>query len=360
MGYLDLSKSGWISAAEHGQIYRRCDPQRGDLLLTKDGANTGNVALNTLNEQFSLLSSVAMIRFDEARAHPSFFLQYLASPEGQARLKDQVSGNAITRLTLAKIRNFVVPAPPTRVQRQIAEVLNSVDESIRSTERAIAKLGRTSSAMLADLLRAGDGWRRLRLRELLAGAPKNGYSPREAETPTGTLMLGLGCLTPRGFVPRQLKHAPSGDSALRRAILVDGDLLMSRANTRELVGLVGRYKSVGFPCIYPDLMMRLTPTNEMRAAFLELILRSPSVRKQIQAYAVGTSESMVKISAAVVLNLRVAVPCLEEQDRIVATFLRCDAQLNALTQKQEKLQRVKRGLMEDLLTGRVRLPVERT
>lgn len=176
-------------------------------------------------------------------------------------------------------------------------------------------------------------------------------------------MLGLGCLTPRGFVPRQLKHAPSGDSALRRAILVDGDLLMSRANTRELVGLVGRYKSVGFPCIYPDLMMRLTPTNEMRAAFfLELIfLRSPSVRKQIQAYAVGTSESMVKISAAVVLNLRVAVPCLEEQDRIVATFLRCDAQLNALTQKQEKkLQRVKRGLMEDLLTGRVRLPVERT
>src|SRR5688572_19071008 len=53
LGFLDLSKAGWISEAEHRQIYRRCDPRRGDILLTKDGANTGNVALNTLDEQFS-------------------------------------------------------------------------------------------------------------------------------------------------------------------------------------------------------------------------------------------------------------------------------------------------------------------
>ena len=59
-GYLDLSSASRIDAQQHRAIYRRCDVSKGDLLLTKDGVNTGNAALNTLDEEFSLLSSVSM------------------------------------------------------------------------------------------------------------------------------------------------------------------------------------------------------------------------------------------------------------------------------------------------------------
>src|ERR1035438_1124691 len=104
-GFIDISTAEQIDATQHDAIYKRCDVKKGDLLLTKDGANTGNAALNTLNEQFSLLSSVAFLRFDPTRHCAAYFLQQALSTQGQQRMKDAMSGNAITRLTLEKIRN---------------------------------------------------------------------------------------------------------------------------------------------------------------------------------------------------------------------------------------------------------------
>ncbi|MEW1599909.1 restriction endonuclease subunit S [Streptomyces sp. NPDC093808] len=155
------------------------------------------------------------------------------------------------------------------------------------------------------------------LRHYLTEPPRNGFSPVESAHWTGVQLLGLGCLTPDGFSPRQLKNAPLSVNVNHPAILRDGDLLMSRANTRELVGLVGRYRNVGSPCIYPDLMMRLRTAENCLPEFLELLLRSPWVRQQIMRRAQGTSESMVKISADAVQSIIVPDVCLEEQYRII-------------------------------------------
>lgn len=57
---LDLNDCCFISDKEHQEIYKKCPVKFGDVLLTKDGANTGNCCLNTLQEEFSLLSSVAV------------------------------------------------------------------------------------------------------------------------------------------------------------------------------------------------------------------------------------------------------------------------------------------------------------
>ncbi|MEF8729337.1 MAG: restriction endonuclease subunit S [Accumulibacter sp.] len=138
-GYLDLTDCGYISEAEHRQIYGRCDVRAGDLLLTKDGANTGNAAVNHLDDEFSLLSSVAFVRPRSGVLSAHFLLHYLLSPLGQRRLKDLMSGNAITRLTLEKIRAFEIPVPPFDEQVAIAEKLNAHEALIQQTEGELAK-----------------------------------------------------------------------------------------------------------------------------------------------------------------------------------------------------------------------------
>ena len=138
-GFLDISIAEKIDAAQHEAIYKRCDVKRGDLLLTKDGANTGNAALNTLNEQFSLLSSVAFLRFDTKKHCPAYFLQQALSTQGQQRMKDAMSGNAITRLTLEKIRKLRFPVAPLPEQRAIAAALSDVDALLGALDRLIAK-----------------------------------------------------------------------------------------------------------------------------------------------------------------------------------------------------------------------------
>ena len=151
-GYMDLTKISYISEEEHDSIYNRCDVKKGDVLLTKDGANTGNVTLNTLDEPFSMLSSVAFIRSDETKSHNRYILQYLMTPLFQRLIKDSMSGNAITRITLTIIRNLKIPFPDILEQGQISDKLEIIDESIKKEERILNKYICLKEGMMKDLL----------------------------------------------------------------------------------------------------------------------------------------------------------------------------------------------------------------
>jgi type I restriction enzyme S subunit len=148
----DVSTAEMIDATEHAKIYKRCDVKKGDLLLTKDGANTGNCALNPLDEPFSLLSSVAFLRFDLRQQVPSFFLYHILSGEGQRQIADLMSGNAITRLTLAKIKALRFAVASFEEQTAIAEVLSGMDAELAALEQRREKTRALKQAMMQELL----------------------------------------------------------------------------------------------------------------------------------------------------------------------------------------------------------------
>jgi type I restriction enzyme S subunit len=151
-GYMDLSHCERISKSEHEQIYRRCDVKKGDILLTKDGANTGNAAINTVVEEFSLLSSVAFIRAADNVSDANYIAQYLLSPVGQNKLKDLMSGNAITRLTLTKIKAFMVAFAPYKEQVCIGKMLSSFNMKVSREKECLEKYKTIKSGLMQDLL----------------------------------------------------------------------------------------------------------------------------------------------------------------------------------------------------------------
>ncbi|RXR05315.1 restriction endonuclease subunit S [Pseudoxanthomonas composti] len=300
-----------------------------------------------------------------------------------AEMEKRTHGSTMKHIKRSELEEFSAALPLCgQEQAQIAEILDTLDTAIHGTEALIAKLKAVKQGLLHDLLTRGidaNGevrppqseapdlykssllgwipcdWEAGPLQLWLSDKPKNGYSPKEAEEWTGCQMLGLGCLTGVGFEPNQLKNAPFADARLDSVMLSDGDLLMSRANTRQLVGLVGVYSDVGTPCGYPDLMMRLKPTVETSAQYLQFVLRSPMLRRQIQAHAVGTSESMVKISGRIVRDLVVAMPDRQEQARILDALSAASTNLDSESKAVSALRDLKFGVMDDLLTGRVRV-----
>ncbi|MDX3669651.1 restriction endonuclease subunit S [Streptomyces europaeiscabiei] len=190
----------------------------------------------------------------------------------------------------------------------------------------------------------------VRLGSVLAEKPRNGYSPKDVSEWTGLQALGLGCLTVNGFAPVQLKNVPDTPVA-RRCVLADGDVLISRANTREFVGLAGRYAGTGDPCIYPDLMMRLRPTEtRCLPSYLEIVLGSHTVRKAVRAGARGTSDSMVKISAALVEGLKIPLPSLDRQRRIVAAYDAFERRIRELEGLLSKLRFAEQALSAEVLS----------
>ncbi len=274
------------------------------------------------------------------------------------------------------------PSPPA--QRKIALILTTLDNLIEKTEALIAKYQAIKQGMMHDLFTRGidaqghlrptqaeapdlyrqselgwipKEWASPTVGSVLVHRPKNGYSPKESDEWTGTVMLGLGCLTPSGFEPIQLKNAPRNDPNLAFALLRDGDLLISRSNTRDLVALVGIYRDIGTPCIYSDLMIRLVPTDEVLPEYLEAILRHAPVRRQLTNASCGTSGSMMKINAEMVFSTVILLPKHVEQRRILDRVASCSGLIAQARQEHDKLRRLKTGLMQDLLTGRVRVKV---
>jgi len=297
-------------------------------------------------------------------------------------LRKHIKGGTRDKLNQGDLRQVQLPFPPKDVQRRIAALLDTVDAAIRETDAVIAKQEQVKTGLLQDLLTRGldaDGrlrdparhpeqfratalgrlpkdWSVACLSELLVRRPRNGYSPKQLDEWTGVLMLGLGCLKPEGFEPIQLKNAPADDNKIGRALLEDGDLLVSRSNTRERVALAGIYRDVGAPCIYPDLMMRIESNGRTTNRFLELLLRHQPVRRQLTRSAQGTSGSMVKINSSMLLNTKVPVISRNEQRRILEMYDEKDHLISIERDYRDKLQRLKTGLMQDLLTGRKRVP----
>jgi type I restriction enzyme, S subunit len=138
-GVFDLTNVEHIDEKQHEIIYKRCDVKYGDILLTKDGANTGNAAINDLEEEFSLLSSVAVLRINNKINSVQFCLQQILSGAFQKKVQDEMSGNAITRLTLDKIKKLKFFVPSKEEQTAIANALSDTDALIQSLEKLIAK-----------------------------------------------------------------------------------------------------------------------------------------------------------------------------------------------------------------------------
>lgn len=120
----------------HDSIFQRCDVRKGDVLLTKDGANTGTATLNSLEEEFSLLSSVCLIRANNKTSN-EYLCHYFNSDTGNYDLVSQMTGTAITRLTLTTLRKIKVPIPSLDKQDEVVQKLNSMDVALRNAFLAI-------------------------------------------------------------------------------------------------------------------------------------------------------------------------------------------------------------------------------
>src|SRR6185503_14321887 len=98
-------------------------------------AGTGNCCINMLEEPFSLLSSVAVLRPEATILDAKYLLYFLQSTDGRQQIIGQMTGAAIKRAILRTIKQATIPLPPLKEQRRIVAVL---DEAFAATAVAIA------------------------------------------------------------------------------------------------------------------------------------------------------------------------------------------------------------------------------
>lgn len=152
---IDLSNITYVTKEIHKEIYSRCDVVYGDVLYIKDGATAGIATINTLKEEFSMLSSVALIRADLKLATNEFIKTYLNYRKKE--ILKNISGSAITRLTLSKIKNIAISLPTLPEQHEIVRLIDDLLARERSAqqaaEQALASIDLMKKSILARAFR---------------------------------------------------------------------------------------------------------------------------------------------------------------------------------------------------------------
>ena len=295
-------------------------------------------------------------------------------------------GTKMPRTSWGSLRSFEVFCPHLPEQRRIAEILDTLDEAIRKTEQVIAKLQQMKQGLLQDLLTRGiDDNGEVRDQERHPEQFKDtqlGWIPKGWDAvPASTLLLGVE----QGWSPDcEAEPAEKGswgvlkttavtwsryDDSANKALpghlrprpeyeVKANDVLMTRAGPNSRVGVVALVTETQGRLMLSDKMYRLLPnTEKVSPEYLALALSGEKTQRHLATLKTGLAESQTNISQSIVLSLWIPLPGLAEQDRICDRHasLSRQAQLEALV--LAKLLVLKKGLMNDLLTGRVRATI---
>ncbi len=138
-GKLSLENTKYISKEEHQELFSRCNPERGDMLLSKVGT-TGVPAIVDTDEQFSLFVSVALLKYDHRFIDEQYLYYLLKSPLVQVQAAENTRGVGNKNWVLDAIAKTLVVLPPLTEQQRIVSKIEELMPYIDRYEQAWGKL----------------------------------------------------------------------------------------------------------------------------------------------------------------------------------------------------------------------------
>ena len=139
-GRIKWGTEKFISEQEHLQLFQRCNPELGDVLLAKSGS-LGAVAIIDREHQFSLFESLCLIKYDRAQIDGRFLIGLLRNSSMLSHLLEKNKGIAIKHLHLVDVRSLELPLPPLLLQEQFACRIGAVEKLESSGLEAIEQIG---------------------------------------------------------------------------------------------------------------------------------------------------------------------------------------------------------------------------
>ena len=138
-GKLDFSDCKYITAEEHRELYSRCNPEYGDILLTKVGTTGIPVLVDTTNE-FSLFVSVALLKFNQEMLSNEYLVCLINSPLVQKQAEKNTRGVGNKNWVMRDIANTLIVIPPLLEQKRIVSKLQEILPFVDNYAHAYSKV----------------------------------------------------------------------------------------------------------------------------------------------------------------------------------------------------------------------------
>lgn len=332
----------------------------GDIVLNSMNVFIGSVGLSSY---FGCVSPVYYMLYPRNKNDSVSFFNYLfQTKELQTKLHGY--GNGIMeirmRIQMSKLNSVQLPVPPSDVQHKIAAYLDckcsQIDTIIARQKEVIEKLKAYKLSVITEAVTSTDS-QMCRFRNCITTI-EQGWSPAPAEIvgEDGWFVLSLSAVKNGKFIKLSKKPIDANENIPTKLSIKVGDLLMTRSNTRELVGDVCLVDSDCPKTIFSDLIYRISLNDTLLPCYAIFLLQSAFIRQQIQESARGSSGTMPKISHKSIKNLNIYLPSIPEQ-REISGFLRnkCNCIDTCIQEKErliKKLTAYKKSLIYEVVTGK--------
>jgi len=301
-----------------------CRP--GELLVAEIDAKVGGFGIVPEELDGAIVSShYFLFVVDETALDRRFLGYFIRTPDFQDQVSAQGSTNYAS-IRPQQVLDYEVPLPLLAEQRRIVARIEELAAKVEAAQKLRQWATQESELLMMQVcsqLLGDERWETRRLENILAEKPRNGLSPQRKVEQGGRPMLRISAVSssPTRFVDLTAHVLVDvSDDKAQPFILQHDDVFLVRYNAdMNRVAKAAIHKSVGdYDVVYPDKLIRLrVDRKEMTPDFLVYTLGSHKVRDQIEGLA-KTTAGQIGISGTNVKSLRIPVPPISEQCRIVA------------------------------------------
>jgi len=336
-----------------------------DLLLNITGASIGRVSM--IDNRISggnVNQHVCIIRTITSCSDAAYIKYILLSPIGQNQIDSFQAGGNREGLNFPQIRSILLPLPPTKAEQEIiANILSDADDLIESLEQLIAKKRYIKQGTMQELLTGktrlpgfSGEWKSEKLKNIgmtfggLTGKSKDDFGHGIAR-----YITFMNIMTNVVIDCNALESVSVTKGETQNAVSL-GDLFFNGSSeTPEEVGMCSYLDEELHDVYLNSFCFGFRPNRNSKndSQYLAYFFRSQEGRKLMASLAQGSTR--YNISKTALLSVDFLIPELSEQQAIAEVLSDMDAEITALEQRLEKTKAIKQGMMQQLLTGRIRL-----
>ncbi|MEL6592074.1 MAG: restriction endonuclease subunit S [Bacteroidota bacterium] len=355
----------------------------GEAVLTAgDGVGTGKV-FHYINGKFDFHQRVYMIyNFDAHVDGYYFYLQF--STYFYSRIMTMTAKSSVDSVRMEMVADMGIPLPPLSEQRAIAKALSEVDNLIHHLERLIAKKKAIKKGTMQQLLTGKKrlpgfekekgykqtelglipkDWEILSFDECFQFLSTANYSRAQLELNENCMYVHYGDIHTRWnhFLDLSVENLPSISKKLATGyhLINEGDLIMADAS-EDYEGICKCVEAIN---VKEQEVVSGLHTFLLRekfqifaAGFKAYFHSNQKIKQQFDRLATGLK--VYGVSKTNLKKVLIPTPCLKEQEAITKILMDMERELKAIERKHAKALAFKQGMMQELLTGKTRLPIE--
>ena len=355
--------------------------KRGDLLIERSGGGpeqpVGRIGFIEKELPGATVSNfVQVLRPDPEKVDASFlgWVLYELQRTGIVERVQQQS-TQMRNLNWRDYQRLLLPWPKPDEQCRIASALKLADDAIHKARTELEATRELKRSLMNSLFVMGmpgrhrkfqktkigpipQGWTIRTIRSVLADKPDSGTSPLSRPEPPGTPILNVSCVKDGVCNPADVTYVDVSGEEIERYRTRAGDFFVLRGNgNRDYVATGGLLRQTPeSDTIYSDKLIRLRfNVDEVSDRFIPFLWQSRGFLTRLQSKAESGS-GLWMMSKRDICRELFACPSIKEQKEIVELLDSAESQLNAQAAKLKALTKVKQSLLQNLLTGKIRIP----